>query len=259
MSLSLGFPRARHEFARLWTLPGVYAPQEDTCLLAEAVRSEVAPGMDVLDVCTGSGALALYAARRGARVTAVDISWRAALTVRLNALRMRQPVTVRRGSVASAEELGPFDLVVSNPPYVPAPDPGLPTRGPARAWDAGNDGREIVDRICSTAPRLLKPHGTLLMVHSALCGTDRTLQRLAAAGMRAEVVDRARIPFGPVLRSRLPWLREQGLLGPDETTEELVVIRAGAPSGAHPLRGTPEPRDTHAPRDAYRPLRRIHP
>ncbi|THA57532.1 HemK2/MTQ2 family protein methyltransferase [Streptomyces sp. A1136] len=245
MSLSLGFPQARHEFARLWTLPGVYAPQEDTCLLAEAVRDEVAPGMDVLDIGAGSGALALYAARRGARVTAVDVSWRAALTVRLNALRMRQPITVRRGSVATAAALGPFDLVVSNPPYVPAPDPGLPTRGPARAWDAGHDGRQIVDRICAGAPGLLKPHGTLLIVHSALCGTETTLEQLTAAGMRPEVADRTRIPFGPVLRSRLPWLRERGLLGPEETTEELVVIRAVAPAAP-------------APRDAQRPLRRIH-
>ncbi|MFF1767680.1 hypothetical protein [Streptomyces sp. NPDC058249] len=62
-------------------------------------------------------------------------------------------------------------------------------------------------------------------MHSALCGTESTLSRLAAAGLPASVVDRAFVPFGPVLRERRTWLRRQGLLT-DENTEELVVIRA---------------------------------
>jgi release factor glutamine methyltransferase len=63
------------------------------------------------------------------------------------------------------------------------------------------------------------------VVHSGLCGVDATLDRLAGAGMAPVVTDRAMVPFGPVLRSRLPWLRRTGLLG-DEAEEELVVIRA---------------------------------
>src|SRR4051812_18255335 len=65
-------------FADVWKLPGVYAPQADTCLLAQALHDEgVSAGADVLDVCTGSGALAVVAARMGARVSATDISRRA--------------------------------------------------------------------------------------------------------------------------------------------------------------------------------------
>lgn len=76
------------DLGKLWDLPGVYAPQGDTHLLARALHAEeITAGMDVLDVCTRSGALALLAARSGARVSATDISWRAVLIARLNAAR----------------------------------------------------------------------------------------------------------------------------------------------------------------------------
>ncbi|HEY9440767.1 MAG TPA: 50S ribosomal protein L11 methyltransferase, partial [Streptomyces sp.] len=67
-------------FSRPFTLtvPGVYAPQHDTRLLLAALdRETLAPGTEVLDLGTGSGALALRAAQLGCRVTAVDIAWRA--------------------------------------------------------------------------------------------------------------------------------------------------------------------------------------
>ncbi|MFD6468931.1 methyltransferase [Streptomyces goshikiensis] len=106
---------------------------------------------------TGTGALALQAARRGARVTAIDVSWRAVASARLNAVRRRLPVRVIHGDVAAAVVGTRFDLVISNPPYVPAPGAGLPVRGPERAWDAGPDGRAVIDRICTRAPNLLRP------------------------------------------------------------------------------------------------------
>jgi release factor glutamine methyltransferase len=52
---------------------------------------------------------------------------------------------------------------------------------------------------------------------------------LREAGLKAEVVRRRRVPFGPVLRSREDWLRRRGLLGPADDKEELVVIRAERP------------------------------
>ncbi|MFF8970070.1 HemK2/MTQ2 family protein methyltransferase [Streptomyces sp. NPDC014995] len=211
-------------------LPGVYAPQEDTDLLAGALSDEpLPPGADVLDVGTGSGALALEAARRGGRVTAVDVSWRAVCAARWNVWRARLPVRVRQGNLFEPVRGQSFDLILTNPPYVPAPTGGREPRGPARAWDAGGDGRLVLDRICREAPELLRPGGVLLMVHSALSDPDRTLAHLRATGLKASVTRRRRIPFGPVLRSREEWLRECGLLSTDEDNEELVVVRAELP------------------------------
>lgn len=214
------------DLGTLWTLPGVYAPQADTYLLAQALRAEeLTADTDVLDVCTGSGALAVLAARMGARVAATDISRRAVLTARLNAARAGQRVRVLHGDLTGPVARYRFDVVVSNPPYVPAPHPHRSHR-PAVAWDAGLGGRQAVDRICAHAGDVLRPHGVLLMVHSGLCGVEESLSRLTDTGLRCAVTHRSRVPFGPVLTQRLPWLRARGLLGADEDTEELVVIRA---------------------------------
>ncbi|WP_327740354.1 methyltransferase [Streptomyces nojiriensis] len=208
-------------------LPGVYRPQADTLLLAEALaQEELGPCTDTLEIGTGTGALALHAAGRGARVTAVDVSWPAVLTARLNALRRRLPLRVLHGDFAARTAGRRFDLVVANPPYVPAPGARLPSHGPERAWDAGPDGRGVIDRICAGAPALLRPGGVLLMVHSALCGAGETLDRLTAVGITAEVTVRAPVPWGPVLRSRRSWLEQQGLAAAAEEWEELVIIRA---------------------------------
>jgi release factor glutamine methyltransferase len=209
------------------TLPGVYAPQHDTRLLLGALsRERPAPGAQVLDLGTGSGALAVRAAQLGGRVTAVDIAWRAVLTARLNAWLHRRRVTVRRSDLTSAVRGRSYDLVLCNPPYVPAPEARVPGRGSARAWDAGRNGRAVVDRVCDGASASLRPGGVLLMVHSGLCDTAATLRRLSSAGLDARVTDRALVPLGPVLLSRREWLREQGLMSASESMEELVVIRA---------------------------------
>ena len=208
----------------------MYAPQEDTELLAGALSDEpVPPGARVLDVGTGSGALAVEAARRGCRVTAVDVSRRAVCTARVNALRAGVPVRVRRGNLFAPVRGESYDLILANPPYVPAPGRGTPPRGAARAWDAGGDGRLVLDRICKEAPALLRTGGVLLLVQSALSGPGPTVGRLREAGMKAAVIRRRHIAFGPVVRGREGWLRERGLLTAADDKEELVVIRAELP------------------------------
>ena len=82
---------------------------------------------------------------------------------------------VHLGSWARAAEFGPYDLIVCNPPYVPDDPSGegvqLPSHlGPARAWDAGYDGRLVLDPLCEAASELLADRGTLLIVQSEFAG-----------------------------------------------------------------------------------------
>jgi release factor glutamine methyltransferase len=194
-------------------------------MLARETVASLQGGDDVLELCTGSGAIALEAAAAGARVTAVDVSRRAVATVRLNAALRGLRVRALRGSLFEPVASATFDLIVTNPPYLPASSETLPTHGPERALDAGRDGRALIDPICDEAPVHLKPRGAILIVHSSLCGTDLTLDRLAAAGLDAEVVARERGPLGPLMLSRVAQLEASGALKPGEREEELVIVR----------------------------------
>ncbi|GAB2930657.1 methyltransferase [Rhodococcus aerolatus] len=208
--------------------PGVYPPQRDTWLVADLLRP-LSPGARVLDVCTGTGALAVTAARAGARATAVDISGRAVATARTNAALHRVPLRVLRGDLTGPVAGEQFDVVVSNPPYVPAATDELPVHGRLRAFDGGRDGRTLLDRVLDAAPAVLAPGGTLLVVHSGLCGVDESLARLRRRGLAAEVAAQCLHPFGPELTRRAEMFEQRGLIAPGERTERLVVLRATAP------------------------------
>ncbi|TSD45867.1 methyltransferase [Rhodococcus sp. KBS0724] len=212
----------------LLRLPGVYPPQEDTWLLAETLAAEsLGPRSRVLDICAGTGALSLCAAAAGAgHVTAIDISRRALATTWINARLRRRPVHVVRGNLTTPVRGRRFDVIVSNPPYVPAREDVLPTRGIERAWDAGVDGRMLLDRICATAPALLAPSGVLLIAQSVLSGVEKTQSMLEEQGLSVEIAARAEIPFGRVLSARVALFEARGLIKRGQRTEEIVVIRA---------------------------------
>ncbi|MFC9553954.1 HemK2/MTQ2 family protein methyltransferase [Rhodococcus sp. NPDC056960] len=211
----------------LLRIPGVYPPQDDTWLLAAALAEQPwnIHGR-VLDLCTGTGALAVRAAALGAGdVTAIDISRRAVLTSRLNARMHRRPIRVLQGDLTAPVTGERFDLVVSNPPYVPAQRDRIPATGRARAWDAGTDGRALLDRICRQVPDVLVPTGTLLLAQSVLSGVEKTHVMLEEQGLQVDVVARRTIPFGPVLTARRRMLASRGVIDADQSSEEIVVIR----------------------------------
>ncbi|QMU69327.1 HemK2/MTQ2 family protein methyltransferase [Streptacidiphilus sp. P02-A3a] len=212
----------------MWLLrpPGVYGAQGDTALLIESLgRERLRPGCRVLEIGSGSGAVAVAAARWGAAVTAVDVSRRALATTWVNGVLQGRRISVRRGDLLAPVSGRRFDVVVSNPPYVPGSSDHLPGHGITRAWDAGPTGRALLDRICEQVPAVLAPGGVLLLVHSSLCDVDRTSAALSAAGLGTEVVARVRQPFGPVMLARAAWFEECGIIAPGQREEELVVVR----------------------------------
>ena len=102
------------------------------------------------------------------------------------------------------------------------------------AWEAGHDGRGILDRICAEAHNHLNPGGVMLLVHSEVCGERATLDALTKTGLRAEVVFRHDGTLGPLMRERAAWLAERGLLrDPEGRSEEMLVFKAERP--AEPL------------------------
>jgi len=124
----------------------------------------------VLDLCTGSGCLAILAARHfpGAQIDAVDISGDAlqvaARNVRDHGLDDR--ITLHRGDLFAPLAARRYDLIISNPPYVDAEGmASLPPEcraEPKLAFDGGADGLKLVRRILSEAKQHLTPDGGLL-------------------------------------------------------------------------------------------------
>jgi release factor glutamine methyltransferase len=217
---------------RTVVLPGVLRPPSDARLLIDVMRErELARDASVLDVFTGSGVLAVAAALARARdVTAVDVSRRAVLNARLNAALNGTSITVMRGDLFAPVGATRFDLILANPPYIPSETDELPDHGAARAWDAGLDGRALLDRLCREAPARLKPGGRLLLVQSDMAGERTTLDLLSTSGLMADVLARRTGPLGPIVRARTDMLERRGILQPGQRSEELLVI-----SGSRPL------------------------
>jgi release factor glutamine methyltransferase len=198
-------------------------------MLARALRAEqLAAGARVLDVCSGSGVLAVTAARCGARATAIDVSRRAVLCAALNARLNGVRVRALRGNLFAPVRGERFDAIVSNPPYLPADDDALPAHGPQRAWDAGTDGRVLLDRICAGAGSHLNAGGVVMVVHSHLIGLEPTIAALERSGLTVDVLERHRGPLGPLLTARAPLLEARGLLAPGQREEEIVVVCGAA-------------------------------
>ena len=148
--------------------PGILCPRPDTEILCEEALRHVKPGSRVLDIGTGSGALAVSIAKLGGscRVTAVDVSDTALRVARENAERNSAQVRFVKSDCFEALRGEVFDVIVSNPPYISGEEMKtlMPEvmREPELALYGGEDGLDFYRRISGEAGEYLAPGGVLL-------------------------------------------------------------------------------------------------
>ena len=172
----------------------VLVPRPDTETLVNWALEVLHGQQNVLDLGTGSGAiaLALKASRPALQVHAIDFSHDALNVAQANAQRLQLDVTFSQGTwLSGMPDAAPkFDAIVSNPPYIAALDPHLAalTHEPLQALASGADGLDDIRHIITQAPQHLKPGGWLLLEH----GYDQaeTVRKLLSAAGFVQIQSR---------------------------------------------------------------------
>lgn len=143
--------------------------------------SVVAPHASVLDMGTGSGVCAIFAARQAARVTAVDINAAAVRCARSNALlnQLDHKIDVRHGDLFDPVAGEQFDLVLFNPPFLT----GIPRNDRDRAWRSN----DVAERFAAGLRQHLKSTGYALILLSTYGEPEAFLSKLRAHGFEVTV------------------------------------------------------------------------
>jgi release factor glutamine methyltransferase len=167
------------------------------------------PGDRVLDLGTGSGLIAVLAARRGHEVVATDVVAACCACARSNAVLngVGDRLEVRQGDLYAPVAADAFDLIAANPAQMPTP-PGYGWEDAAAYADnGGSDGWMLLAPIIREAPAHLKPGGRLVFTLFAFLGVERALARVRESGLAPAVLGREEQPFPRIARERLAYLR----------------------------------------------------
>lgn len=164
-------------------------PRPDTETLVdwalELLAADPAPQPAVIDLGTGSGAIALALKHRcpQAAVEALDLSPQALQIAQANAARLGLDVRFHQGDWFTPLQARVFDLIVSNPPYIAGDDPHLPAlrHEPRQALTPEGDGLSALHTLIEGAPQHLRPGGWLLLEHG-YDQAEAVAQALAARG-----------------------------------------------------------------------------
>lgn len=186
----------RHIILR--TAKGVLIPRPETEMLVELVLERVR-GMEqprVLEVGCGTGCISLSLAKEaGALVTATDISPDAVAcaTRNVEALELGDRVTIVETDCVEGVE-GPFDVLVSNPPYIPTAvmeelDEEVVGYEPHLALDGGADGLDFFDRLIDAAPSLLASNGFFAFELHETCLEEAARRAQEAGFSNVQIVD----------------------------------------------------------------------
>ncbi|MEW2381796.1 peptide chain release factor N(5)-glutamine methyltransferase [Micromonospora sp. NPDC047707] len=191
--------------------PGVFVPRPETELLAGwgVDQARRIPEPLVVDLCSGSGAIALAVAQEvpAARVVAVEGASGALSWLRRNAADRAaagdRPIEVVAADVTAPDLLadlaGRVDVLLCNPPYVPADvvvPPEVGRHDPANAVFGGGDGLAVIRPVVARAAVLLRPGGVLGIEHDDTHG-EAVPRLLAGAGRYASIADHADLAGRP--------------------------------------------------------------
>lgn len=177
-------------------LPEVYNPSDDSYLLVDV--TEVSPGQSFLEVGSGTGILAIHAAKKGAKVTACDINPRAVECTRRNAAKNNVRIQVITSDLFGGIQ-GEFDAIAFNPPYLPGK--AASTAWIEKAWTGGEEGGEVATRFLEEAWRHLAPGGAVYLILSSIGGLTSVLKS-AKERYESEMLEEKRMFFESIFAFR---------------------------------------------------------
>ncbi len=177
--------------------PDVYNPSDDSYLLLKIV--EVSPAESLLEMGTGTGLVAVHAARLGAKVTAIDINPHAVECVKRNAARNNVRLEIIHGDLFDKIP-GSFDVIAFNPPYLPGETTS--TTWIEKAWSGGEEGSEVAVRFLRDAWKHLNPGGRIYIILSSVGGLMSVL-KAAKERYSAEMLIEQRMFFESIFAYKL--------------------------------------------------------
>jgi release factor glutamine methyltransferase len=175
----------------------VYNPSDDSYMLLRI--AEVTPGETFLEIGSGTGLIAIHAAKMGAKVTATDVNPHAVELTRRNAAKNRAQIQVLQSDLFE-KVTGYFDVIAFNPPYLPGDSNS--TSWIERSWSGGGKGSEVSVSFLDQAWRHLAPSGRIYMVLSSLTGLTSVL-KAAKERYASEKLEEQRMFFESLFAYRL--------------------------------------------------------
>jgi release factor glutamine methyltransferase len=176
--------KAGHNLIKIDTHPKVYEPSEDSYLMLDSV--EIKKGETVLDIGTGTGILAIYAALCGGDVSAIDINPFALELAEKNAEKNKIAIKIIQSDLFENVR-GRYGVIIFNPPYVPTPEKEKTDGFIEKAWDGGPDGTKGITRFLCGFDQHLAAGGRVYLLISSLNDVKAIKSAIAAKSFSCAV------------------------------------------------------------------------
>jgi release factor glutamine methyltransferase len=181
--------KLRLDDLRITLKEDVYQPKTDSFLLVKELSEIIKPGQRVLEIGTGSGILAMVAAKNGAAiVVATDIHKTSILNARLNSEINNLDINFLVGHLFNPiKESNYFDIIVSNITSLPLPPNNNHDIFIERTVNGGPDGRMYLDPLITQVSQYIRKNGYFLLIHSNFSDISKTYSQLKINGFDVNI------------------------------------------------------------------------